>query len=87
MQEGVAADEGLWVLFDAEGNILRTGREPFAPNTLEQMLESRYRGIEISAITVAPDTREDAQHVKNASGEDLQLHSLWLDPNSLLPSA
>jgi beta-lactamase regulating signal transducer with metallopeptidase domain len=87
MQKGVAAGEGLWVLFDPEGNILRTGREPFAPNTLEQMIESRYRGIEISGITVAPVMREDAQHVKNASGEDLQLHSLWLDASSPLPSA
>lgn len=87
MQRGVAAGEGLWVLFDPEGNILRTGCEPFAPNTLEQMLESRYRGIEISAITVTPVTRDDAQQVKNASGEDLQLHSLWLDPASPLPSA
>jgi beta-lactamase regulating signal transducer with metallopeptidase domain len=87
MQKGVAAGEGLWVLFDPEGNVLRTGHEPFAPNTLEQMIESRYRGIEISTITVAPVTREDAQHVKNASGEDLQLHSLWLDSSSPLPSA
>jgi hypothetical protein len=87
MQKGVAAGEGLWVLFDSEGNILRTGREPFEPNTLEQMLESRYRGIDITAITVSPVTRGDAQQVKNASGEDLQLHSLWLDPASPLPSA
>lgn len=95
MQKGLAAGEGLWVLFDPEGNILRTGREPFEPNTLEQMLESRYRGIDISAITVSPVTRDDAQHVtrddaqhvKNAAGEDLQLHSLWLDSSSPLPSA
>ena len=87
MQKGVAAGEGLWVLFDAEGNILRTGREPFAPNTLEQMLESRYRGIEISAVTVTPVMRDNAEHVKNASGEDLQLHSFWLDTASPLPSA
>jgi beta-lactamase regulating signal transducer with metallopeptidase domain len=87
MQKGVAAGEGLWVLFDPEGNVLRTGREPFEPNTLEQLLESRYRGIDISAITVSPVTRDDAQQVKSAAGEDLQLHSLWLDPASPLPSA
>jgi beta-lactamase regulating signal transducer with metallopeptidase domain len=87
LQKGIAAGEGLWVLFDPEGNILRTGREPLAPNTLEQMLESRYRGIDISAITVTPVTRDDTQQVKNASGEELQLHSLWLDPASPLPSA
>lgn len=87
MEHGVAASEGLWVLLDHEGNVLRTGREPLEPNTLEQLLESRYRGIDISAVTVSPVTRDDAQPVKNASGKDLELHSLWLDPKSPLPSA
>lgn len=87
MEHGVAAGEGLWVLFDREGNVLRTGREPLEPNSLEKLLESRYRGIDISAITVTPVRRDDAQPVKNASGEDLQLHSLWLDQDSPLPSA
>jgi hypothetical protein len=64
-----------------------TSREPFEPNSLERMLESRYGGIEISIITRTPVTRDDAQQVKNASGEDLHLHSLWLDPGSPLPSA
>jgi hypothetical protein len=87
MEHGVAAGEGLWVLFDRDGNVLRTGREPFEPSNLNKMLEARYRGITISTVTVTPVTREDAQHVKNASGEDLQLHSLWLDSGSPLPSA
>jgi hypothetical protein len=87
MEHGVAAGEGLWVLFDRNGNILRTGREPLDPQNLDKMLESRYRGIKISTVTATPVTRDDAQHVKNASGEDLQLHSLWLDSDSPLPSA
>ena len=79
IEHGVAAGEGMWVLFDHDGNVLRTGREPFEPQDLGNMLESRYRGIKISTITVTPVTRP--------SGTELQLHSLWLDSASPLPSA
>lgn len=87
MEHGIAAGEGLWVLLDRDGNVLRTGREPFDTKNLETLLESRYRGIKISAVTVTPVTRDDAQHVKNTSGDDVQLHCLWLDEASPLPAA
>src|SRR5687768_7321948 len=38
--------------------------------------------IDISTITATPVMRDNTQHVKNASGEELELHSLWLDPGS-----
>lgn len=86
MENGVADGEGLWVLFDRDGNVLRTGREPFEPQKLDALLESRFRGIKVSTITATPVTRDDSQLVKSASGQELQLHSLWLDPDSPLPS-
>lgn len=86
MENGVADGEGLWVLFDSAGNVLRTGRESFESQTVHKLLESRYSGIKVSNITVTPVTRDDAQPVKNASGHELQLHSLWLDGDSPLPS-
>lgn len=87
MEHGTTAGEGLWALLDRDGNVLRTGREPFDSKNLKTLLESRYHGIRISAVTVTPVTRDDAQHVKNTSGEDVQLHCLWLDEASPLPAA
>ena len=86
-QRGVSAGEGIWVLFDRDGAVLRTGQESFDPANLTRMLEARYRGIKVSTMTVTPVADASMRPVKSASGGELQLHSVWLDAGSPLPGA
>jgi BlaR1 peptidase M56 len=84
-EHGVPAGEGIWVLFDHAGTVLRTGQEPFDPANLTRMLESRYPGIKANEMTVTPVVDAAMQPVKTASGGPLQLHSVWLDAASGAP--
>ncbi len=86
-EHGVATGEGIWILFDHDGSVLRTGDESIQPTSLSRMLESRYPGIKVSAMTTTPVISANGYPVKNASGADLQLYSLWLAANSPLPGA
>jgi hypothetical protein len=84
-ERGVSADEGIWVLFDREGTVLRTGQESFDPRNLTHMLEARYPGIKVSDVTITPVVDANMQPIKSVSGGELQLHSAWLDAGSPLP--
>jgi beta-lactamase regulating signal transducer with metallopeptidase domain len=87
VERGVPAGEGIWVLFDRDGAVLRTGQESFDPDKLTHILESRYPGIKASDMTVTPVVDANMQPVKTASGGELHLHSVWLDVGSPLPGA
>jgi hypothetical protein len=86
-KHGVSAGEGIWVLFDRDGAVLRTGQESFDPAKLIPILESRYPRIKASESTVTPVVDATLQPVKMPSGGALQLYSVWLDPGSPLPGA
>jgi hypothetical protein len=76
--------EGVWILFDQEGRVLRTGTERIDPGTLRQTLEARYPGIRTSDMAVSPVAR-DRNLVKNSSEAETQLYSVWLAVRSPPP--
>jgi beta-lactamase regulating signal transducer with metallopeptidase domain len=86
-EHGVAAGEGIWILFGHDGSVLRTGEDSMQPTKLTRVLESRYPGIRVSAMTTTPVIDVNGYPIRNASGSDLQLNSVWLAADSPLPGA
>ena len=87
LQGGVSTQTRLWVLFDSEGNVLRTGTDSSRPAALTGVLETEFPGIRAEFINTSPVTNEQMQEVKTSSGEPLQLFSVWLAKDSALPQA
>ena len=85
MQGGVSTQTRLWVLFDSEGKVVRTGTDTSRPAALTGVLETEYPGINTEFIITSPVTNEQMQEVKTSSGEPLQLFSVWLRKGSPLP--
>jgi len=85
LQQGVVTGERLWVLLDSQGRILRSGKEPAGTDQLNPVLEARYPGIKTEQMTVTPVTDRALQPLKDANGNVLQLHSVWLTSNSQQP--
>jgi hypothetical protein len=75
----------LWVLFDSDGNVVRTGQDFSAPAALPRVLEAEIPGIQTQFITSTPVVGTNSQDVKTASGKTLQLFSIWLRKGSPLP--
>lgn len=86
-EHGVSAGEGIWVLFDRNGKVLRTGQEAFEPAQLIPILEARYPGIKSNDMTVTPVVDANMQPIKDRAGGGLKLYSVWLDEGSPLPGA
>ncbi len=86
-KQGVPAGVGLWVLLDREGHVLRIGQESLIPRGLNQTIEARFPGIKTEGITVTPITDDAGEPVLDGAGKELQLHSVWLAPNSPLPAS
>jgi hypothetical protein len=59
LAEGAPLKEGIWILFDQEGRVLRSGQEPFEPDRLREVLEQRYPGIQTSDMTTTPVVGRD----------------------------
>jgi hypothetical protein len=86
LRRGVAADERLWVLFDSDGQVLRTGDEKGGGSTpITSVLTSRYPGIETQYVTVTPVTNEKLEILKDAGSRPVQLYSVWLKKGSPSP--
>ncbi len=85
LQGGVSTQTRLWVLFDSEGNVVRTGTDTSRPAALTGVLETEFPGISAEFIISSPVTNEQMQEVKTSSGEPLQLFSVWLRKESPLP--
>lgn len=85
LQGEVSTQTRLWVLFDSEGNVVRTGTDTSGPAALTEVLETRYPGIDTEFIHTSPVTNEEMREVKTASGEPLRLFSVWLRKGSPLP--
>ena len=83
---GVMSDQArLWVLFDSDGNVLRTGTDSSGPAALTGVLEAEYPGIKTQFITATPVTDGHLQNVMTSSGESLELFSVWLQKGSARP--
>jgi hypothetical protein len=82
---GIPANEGFWILFDHEGHVLQSGQETFNTRSLRSLLEKRYPGIRISDMTLTPVLGRDGRPIKNASGQPLRLHNVWLAAGSPTP--
>ena len=84
---GAPLKQGIWILFDHEGRVLRTGQEQVAPGSLRSVLESRYPGIRTADLTATPVVGQDGQPLKDPRGRPLQLTCVWLAANSPQPSS
>jgi beta-lactamase regulating signal transducer with metallopeptidase domain len=84
-KKGVPEGEGLWVLLDHEGHVLRSGQESISQPQWNRTLESRFPGIRTEGVTVTPITDAENKPIQDLGGKNLQLHSVWLAPNSPLP--
>jgi hypothetical protein len=83
--QGVSVGQGIWILFDHEGQVLRTGEEQFDPAKLRKILEARYSGIRTSGMTVTPILARDGRPIRSASHEEPQLYCVWLAADSPVP--
>jgi hypothetical protein len=86
LAQGVPAGQGIWVLFDHDGKVLRSGQERFEAKDLRRMLEARFRGIRTSDMTVTPVIDRQEPLVKPSRNSALQLHCVWLAVGSSLPA-
>jgi hypothetical protein len=77
--------EGLWILFDHDGTVLRHGRERFKPEHLRRILEKRYAGIRTSDMTATPIVGQGERPIRDPFGQPAQLSCVWLARGSPLP--
>jgi hypothetical protein len=77
--------DGIWILLDHEGRVLRTGQENFKSGRLRQILEKRYPGIRTSDMTATPVVGRDGQTIRDLLGQPFELYCVWLAAGSPLP--
>jgi len=85
-RDGVPAGQSPWILLDRTGHVLRRGVEAVNPRSWNQALEARFPGIRTEGITVTAVTNDAEEPVLDAAGKELQLHSVWLAPDSAPPA-
>jgi hypothetical protein len=83
---GVPAGNKPWVLLDRSGNVLRSGLEAGNPERWDEAMEQRFSGIQTREVTVTPLTNDNGEPLLDAGGREVQLHSIWLTPESSLPA-
>lgn len=79
--ESIPAGQRPWVLLDRSGNVLRSGIEQIEPETWLGQLQQRY-GVRTREVTVTPLTNEKGEPLLDQGGQELQLNTLWLAPDS-----
>ena len=84
IKEGVPSAEGIWMLFDHEGRVLRTGEEHIELSKLRGMLELRYPGIQTASAASFPVVGRDGQPLKIRQSL-VRLHCVWLATGSVVP--
>jgi hypothetical protein len=82
---GLAPKEGIWILLDHNGQVVKTGQEHFEPEHLRELLEKRYPGISTSDMTLTPVTGPDGRPLTDPHGRPVQLTCVWLVSGSPLP--
>jgi beta-lactamase regulating signal transducer with metallopeptidase domain len=83
LEAGVAANQRLWVLFDSEGRVLRTGID--TSSGTESVLKDRFPGIETQYETATPVTDQTLEPRRDLGGQPLQLLCIWLKKGSPVP--
>jgi hypothetical protein len=84
IKAGVPSGKGIWMLFDHEGRVLRTGEEHIELSQLRGMLELRYPGIQTASAASFPVVGRDGQPLKIRQSP-LRLHCVWLATGSVEP--
>jgi hypothetical protein len=85
--EGAPLNQGIWILLDHEGQVLRTGEEYLEPTRIRAVLEKRYPGIETADMTATPVVGPDGRPMKDREGRPFQLTCVWLASDSPLPKS
>ncbi len=80
------ANHRLWILFDHEGRVLRTGEETTSPEKLRQALEARFPGIRTTDMTSSPVFGRNNLPLEDSSHHPLELDCVWLAAGSALPN-
>lgn len=70
----------LWILFDSEGHVLRSGREPRSQEPIEHVLQTRFPGIETQFVTNTFIFDRTARLIRDRAGEPVSLTCVWLAP-------
>ena len=76
----------LWILFDHEGRVLKTGQEPTPSADLLRVLHRRYPAIQVSETAVTTVIGSDGHPIQRSSQETLQMSSFWLAAGSPTPA-
>jgi hypothetical protein len=84
IKEGVSSGEGIWMLFDHEGRVLRTGEEHIELSKLRGMLELRYPGIQTASAASFPVVGRDGQPLKIRQSS-VRVNCAWLAIGSVVP--
>jgi beta-lactamase regulating signal transducer with metallopeptidase domain len=82
----VPAGHQPWVLMDRSGKVLRSGFESGSPERWDFAVEKRFPGIQAREVTVTAITDAAGEPLHDAAGNNLHLASVWLAPESPLPS-
>lgn len=81
----VAAGAMPWILLDRSGKVLRSGIEGVKPERWDQAMERRFPGIDAQEVTITPITDDAGEPLHDVAGGNLQMHTIWLAPNSPAP--
>ena len=84
LKQGVPSGEGIWMLFDHDGRVLRTGEEHIELSNLRRMLELRYPGIQTASAASFPVVGRDGRPLKIRQSL-VRLHCVWLAIGSVVP--
>ena len=83
---GVPAGQGFWVLLDRDGQVVRSGQEPFDTPEWNKSLEARFPAIRTQEVTLTPVTDDAGETLLDSAGKEINLYSVWLAPGSPLPA-
>jgi hypothetical protein len=90
-----APNLALWVLLDSAGAVVASGRESLSadtvangppPRQVRSLVDARFPAASIAMINGAPIEDAQSQPVKDRSGADMVLYSLWLSQSSPIPA-
>ncbi len=86
INERATDDRTLWILFDHDGRVIRTGSEVLNPKTFARTLEHRFSGIHTDEMMAVEIWSKDGKPVRNGAHHRLKLECVWLTGGSPVPS-
>jgi beta-lactamase regulating signal transducer with metallopeptidase domain len=82
----VPAGHQPWLLLDRSGKVLRSGLGSAGEERWNHTIEKLFPGIQAREVTVTAITDATGEPLHDAAGKNLHLTSVWLAPESALPS-